>query len=273
MIKTIASIMGVVCALTPATAGLRCFQATEEQPRYGASFGGGSIQFTEQRKVYYSSDKVVEYENPYGAPVYVPSRPNSCVLEAAGNAIVYYDRLYDELVPNYAGVYNIFGDFRYGKQNAGIDAMFDELYVLTGSDSEGTTIDGFKSGVTSYVNNKGRSVTITKSTGSFYNMNYDYLKSQLEQEKMAIVFLSQSNVVPLDGILMYDGYDVVQQAVYDGHHAMLIYGFYEIYYYNTDGNLSQRDTYLYAVDGYGDQSFLSINYYTVVDDLYIVNIQ
>lgn len=274
MLKSIASIIGVAVALSPSAIGFKTVNGTDNSPRYGSSFQGGAIQYREDRTIYYSSDKTIEYENPYGVSSFIPSMPNSCVIEAAGNAIVYYDRLYNELVPDYQGKYNIRGDYTYGRQNAGVTGMFKELSAAMGSDSEGTTIKGFINGVKSYVGSKDRTATLTQATGSYFNINYDYLKSQLKQEKVAVVFLSGCAIVDMrTGITACDGYDVVHNTIMSGHHSMLIYGYKDIYYYDGKGNITERDTYLYVEDAYGGHSYLTVDNYSVIDDIYILDIK
>ncbi len=272
MIKSVISIIGVACALTPCAAG---FSLKTDSPdaRYGANFQGGTLQYREDRTVYYSTDNVVDYENPYGVSEFIPSLPNSCVVESAGNAIVYYDRLYDELVPDYRFKYNSRGEFSYGRQNEGVDNMYKDLSAKMGYNKDGVTIDGFKSGIKSYVSSKGRTATLTKATGSYHNINYDYLVRQLEQEKVAVVFLNGCAVVHIDlGISRQEGYDVIHNVVMSGHHSMLVYGYKDIYYYDASGKLIDRNTYLYAEDGYGDFSYLVVDRYTTVDDIYILDI-
>lgn len=274
MLKLIVSIIGAAIALSPSAIGFKAVNGTDNSPRYGSSFQGGTIQYREDRTIYYSTDKTIEYENPYGVSSFVPSMPNSCVIEAAGNAIVYYDRLYNELVPDYQGKYNIRGDYTYGKQNDGVNRMFQELSTAMGSDSEGTTVNGFVGGVKSYVSGKGRTATLTKATGSYFNISYDYLKNQLEQEKVAVVFLNGCAIVDIrTGIQSNDGYDVVSNTVMSGHHSMLIYGYKDIYYYDSKGNITERDTYLYAEDAYGGHSYLTVDNYSVIDDIYILDIK
>ena len=247
-----------------------------ENSRYALdSVQGGNLLGTQYREIYYStkSDKDDMYVNPYKAPAFIPSRSNACAVHSGGNAIVYYDRIFDELIPDYTHKY-VWGGFTYGTQNDAVDNMFWTLYDMMGTDSRGTTVEGFKSGMQQYVSSRGHSINITKSTGNYYGVNLDYLKRQLEQEKLAVVFLDTFSIVTFGGIEPYEGYDRIIHSTYNGQHVMLVYGYRDIYYYNANGSLKQRDTYLYVATGYSTAAlaYLDITHYCTVDDVYILEI-
>ena len=247
-----------------------------EESRYSLDFvQGGNYLGTQYRDVYYStkSDKDDMYVNPYKAPAFVPSRANACAVHSGGNAIVYYDRIYDELIPGYKHKY-VWGGFTYGTQNDAVDNMFATLYDMMGTDSRGTSIEGFKSGMRQYVSLRGRSINITQATGNYYGVNLDYLKTQLEAEKVAAVFLDTFSIVTFEGLSPKDGYDHITHYVYNGHHVMLVYGYRDIYYYNANGSLKQRDTYLYVSTGYTSSALglLDITHFCNVDDVYILEV-
>ena len=247
-----------------------------EESRYSLDFvQGGNYLGTHHREVYYStkSDKEDMYVNPYKAPSFISSKPNACAVEAGGNAIVYYDRIFDELIPEYKHKY-VWGGFTYGTQNDAVDNMFVTLYDMMGTDSRGTSIEGFKNGMQKYVSSRGRSINITQATGNYYGVNLDYLKTQLEAEKVAAVFLDTFSVVTFGGIEPYDGYDRIIHYAYTGQHVMLVYGYRDIYYYNANGNLKQRDTYLYVSTGYSSAALalLDITHFCNVDDVYILEV-
>ena len=250
-------------------------QATvNSETRYALDYvQGGNLVSVEYRNVYYADSTNETYINPYEAPTFISSRANACAVEAGGNAIAYYDRLYDDLIPGYKHNY-VWGKFTYGTQNDAVDNMFWSLYDLMGTNNSGTTVSGFKNGINSYVTGKGHASNIVDATGNYCNTDLNFLKSQLEQEKMAVIFIDTFSITPLAGIQNNDGYDVITHYVYSGCHAMLVYGYKDIFYYNDSGTLISRDTYLYAATGYAGTSLglLNINNYCMVDDVYIVSI-
>lgn len=234
---------------------------------------GGTLLNVQYRTVEYAHKEVDTYSNPYKAPTFIPSLPNACAVEAGGNAIVYYDRLYNELIPNYTHNY-IWGVFTYGSQNSAVTNMFTSLHSLMGTTQSGTTISGFKSGLSSYVTGKNRTAQIISATGSYYNINFNYLKAQLELEKMAVIFVDTYSITPFAGIQVYDGYDEITHNVYTGCHTMLVYGYYDINYYDANWDLVSRDTYLYVATGFAGAKLglINIRDFCTVDDAYVINI-
>lgn len=249
------------------------FAAQAEENRYALDFKGGSMVEQTERNVYYSERTINQYENPYEAPTYSSTKPNACAVDVGGNALVYYDIKYDDLVPDYKHKY-VWGGFHYGQQNEGVNNMYAELYDLMGTDSRGTSVQGFKDGLQQYTKSKGHTMQITPATGNFHNINMDFLKAQLEQEKMAAIFLDGFSITAFGGLQPKDGYDVAIHYIYDGLHVMLVYGYIELSYYDASHNLIQKDTYLYASTGYISVTlaWVNIDRYCTVDDIYILEV-
>lgn len=255
---------------------VRAHAQEEGQARYAMDYEGGNRLDTAYRTVEYSSRVVDSYANPRKAPEWGASgKANSCVVDAGGNGIIYYDVFFDDLIPDYKHTY-VWGVFTYGTCNDAVDAMFDSLYDLMGTTSAGTTVDGFKSGMTSYVSGRGHNAILTKATGSYHNLNLDYLKAQLDQDRMAVMFLSDFAIVSFSQLQNYEEekYDQIAYYRYSGHHAVLVYGYHDIYYYDDNNNLIGQDTYLFASTGYTlvELSFIYVNDYGNIDDIYILNI-
>ena len=270
MIKVISIIMGLVCASCTSLA----FVPAKAETLYGTDFQGGSFYTKEERKIYYSECIVDGYENPYRAPTFGAGKVNGCAVDAGGNAFIYYDRLYDDLVPDYEHKY-VFGKFNYGTHNDGITNMFNDLYVRMNTVEQGTSVDGFLKGMRSYAASRGHSITLEKVTGSYHNTNYTYIQEQLKQEKVAVIFMSGFSISSELGPDIYDGYDKFSENIYSGHHVMLVYGYEDFYYYDSKGNLIERDTYFYASTGYvgNKRALLNIGLYGNVDDMYIIDIK
>lgn len=278
MIKTAIAICSAVFALSPSLALVRPISAQEEIPtecetRYSADFQGGIYQGNIMRTVNYSSRNIDYYESPYKAPRFISDFSNACTVNAGGVAIVYNDRVYGNLIPNYAPRY-IGSRFSYGTQSSYVNDMFSSLYTLMGTTAEGTTVDGFKSGMTAYVNQKGYSISLPQSTGSYFNVNYEYLKSQLRQDKVAVMFVHGFSTVSTGDIKSYGSYDTIDHKLYNGYHTVMVYGYRDYYYYDSNGNLMQTDSYLCVQNCYENTAleYFSMNYYCDIDDIYIVDI-
>ncbi len=270
-------LLGMLLVMVTASASVLAmgfgFAAADAIPRYAMDYQGGISAGTTTRTVNFDEVDDDYYENPYEAPVFKNSYVGACAVDSGGNALVYYDRIYDDLVPDYKHNY-VWGKFTYGTQNAGINNMFASLYQLMDTNDQGTTIPGFKSGLAAYVSGRGRTLTLTGSTGSHYGVNIDYLKQQLKQEKMAVVFLNNFAIVPSIAFERTDNADNITYSLYNGYHTVLVYGYRDIYYYDAAGNVIERDTYLLASTGFvgATLAYIYMDDYGTIDDAYIVNI-
>ena len=275
MKKAISVILSAMCAAVVCLAfGFALVAAQADEARYGTDFQGGHYLGVETRTVNYAYYTVDYYVNPYSVSNFVSGKVNTCAVSAGGNILTYYDRLYPELIPNYQPEY-LWGIFYYGSQNGGVNTMLDELYTRMGTDDDGTTVSGFKAGMTSYVKNNGRTVSFEKVTGSYHNVDIDKIKSALKQEKIAAIFMSDYTVTDENFLKLYDTYSQINYNKFSGNHVMVVYGYYDIFYYNSNGSLVGRDTFFHV--GTGDKVVLerglvNICSYTQVTDMYIVNI-
>lgn len=264
----------VSVACVPLGAGVAA-SASEPDTRYSLDVvKGGTAIGTVREDIYYANSVPDRYENPYGVSAFYSSKSNACAVDAGGNAIVYFDRLYDELIDGYR-YKTVWGKFTYGSQNDAVDNMFNELYNLMGTTSGGTTVSGFKNGMNSYISGRGRTLQMTKATGSYYNTNLEYLKSELQQEKLAVIFFDTFSLSSRGGpSIEEEGHDNIWYARYTGCHVMIAYGYLDLNYYDSNNNLIRRDTYLYCFTGAigMDIATVCINKHCTVDDIYILNI-
>lgn len=274
--KTALTICGVLCALTPTLACIQPPNAEQEptvEARYSSDFQGGEFDYIQYRQVYYSDRVMENYENPYKVPRYISGLASACTVNAGGVAITYNDRLYDNLIPNYAPKQTSIR-FTYGTQSQPINDMFSSLYTLMGTNSLGTTISGFNKGMTSYVNQRGYDITLPKATGNYHNLNWEYLKEQLHQEKVAVVFVHDFSLVSPSEIQTNGEYYSIMHKLYTGYHTMTVYGYLEYYYYDSNGKETQKDTYLWVQNCYEtvNLELLSVSNYCTIDDAYIIDI-
>ncbi len=272
MKRALCWLFGVIClAVVPLGAVTARAAEWESAPaRYSAEYRSDIEVGTETKTVYYDTKKIDEYVNTYETPTFTCALDGSCVVEAGGNVIAYYDRLYDELIPGYRHQM-IWGQFSYGSQNQAINDMFTELSGLMDW-HVGVTVDGFQEGMDAYVSGKGRTFECEKATGAMYNTNLYYLKEKLREDKLAVVFCSDFALTPLGGIQKGDGYETISYLLYKAYHAMVVYGYYDVNYY-LDGNFVGQDTYLYCGTGFTDKkALMNIDDYSTIEDIYIVNI-
>lgn len=244
-----------------------------DDERYAAVYGG-IIDRTEVDTVYYTRRDITDaYINPDELPAYLATEiANSCAVTAGGVIIGHYDLTYEELIPDHSSVY-FMGYYTYTAQDEAVDAMFQELYTRMGSTSAGTTVAGYKNGMASYVQSKGRTIAIT----NIYNnsaLNMSAYMTALQAGKLVTVFMSGLSIVYEASIRTRDGYDEITNTIINGNHAVAAYGYRNIRYYDSSDNLVQEDNYLYVHTGFSAGTFgmIRLNRYTNVDDGYVINI-
>lgn len=249
--------------------------AKAEEARYALDYvqGGSKTGVITRTIEYASADKSDYYQTTYKSPSFKSNLTSACAVDVGGNILVYYDRIYPDLVPDYSYVL-VFGKFSYGMQNEGVDNMFASLYTLMGTNEYGTTVQGFKDGMVAYASGKGRSISFSDASGSHYNVNIEALKEHLRQDKLAVIFLDTFSITTSGGFSQTEGKDTILYDLYNGCHTMLVYGYRDYYYYDAAGNLIDRDTYLMVFTGFvaADLAYIYIDDYCTIDEVFTVNL-
>ena len=96
----------------------------------------------------------------------------------------------------------------------------------------------------------------------------------MKAEKPAVIFLDTYSVTSFGDVVENVGHDIIEHTTFSGAHAMMVYGFKDIYYYDEDARLEQRDTFLYVSSGLDSTSLalLDITRLCTVDDIYITEV-
>ena len=234
---------------------------------------GGEIHETITERINYAyRDDSRYYANPYRLPAYFASGlNNSCAITAGGAVIGYFDRLYEELIPNHTGII-FMGKYVYGEQDEAVDAMHRELYTRMGTEAGGTSVDGYVNGMKSYVSCKNRTASVTKAYGSSLDMSASI--DALESGKLLTLFLNGFAIVSFGGLEEYDGYDEVMNITVRGRHTVTAYGYKIIKYYDSANRLIQEDSYLYVHTGFTSAGlgYIRLTKYAIIEDAYIINI-
>lgn len=269
-------VIGIVCASVVATVfAPRALRSATQVPLYaadGISPQSGVIQRYDYEKVYYDHSNSTAYYNPYRVPPYYASGlSNACAITAGGAVIGYYDRLYEELIPNHTGI-TFMGKFAYGNQDDAVDAMHQELYTRMGTTDGGTTIPGFVDGLGSYVQSKGRNATITKAFES--SLDLAACMTAVDEGKLVTVFVDGFSLLGMGGPTARDGYDEINSTIVVGRHTVTVFGYMLLEYYDAAGSLLQEDQYLYCHSGFASAGLgmIRLSKYTVVEDAYIIDI-
>lgn len=193
----------------------------------------------------------------------------SCGAIAGANAIAFYDRYDENLIPNHVSGQMVFNAFSYNIGDKYTNALITQLYEYMAGDGVGMTEQQFKNGFTRYCKEKGKSVSFTScmSSGSF---DYSKLQTNMKANQPILFFLSTYNVMTL-----YTGsdHDTYSYRVSTTPHIMVGHG-YKSYSYATSEGAKHYD--LVSVSsglvGRGGSDFFDINYQTKIDDALAVNI-
>ena len=204
---------------------------------------------------------------------------NACATMAGTNILVFYDRWLTNLVPNYTpGMMNTGTDgvsyYAYFPNNntAPISTLMTTLYQLMGTTAEnGTTANQFRSGMQSYVNGQGYSISYESCYQNSTMVNLTKIRQAVENNKVALIMCSTYNFV----YGVYENANGIAVNKVDGNrgHMMFVYGYCVYNYYNNGVNF-KTDTFLYVSSGYqaGYQGYILLNDHLTIEEAYVVTI-
>lgn len=151
---------------------------------------------------------------------------NACANVAGANLIGYYDRYYENLIPNcVTGLKrgNNYNYFSMSTISTQISDLIHELYVRMGTNAPnlGTTQEGYKNGITSYVQSKNYNVEFASVMNSD-NLNFNKVQQAINNGDPISLYLSGYNIVAIND----NGINVeLKKYLYTGNHIMIVYGY------------------------------------------------
>ena len=207
----------------------------------------GGSGFTEQSEtINYSRKETATYSIKGEVPDYDQIKDSSCANVAGTILIGYYDRLCEELVPDYKTYVKIGSSIMYRSASFEIQAVMEELHTLMETDvnTGGTTYNGFQKGMKSYVNSHGYSYA-TEDLGS---LDFNKYKSAVENNKPVAVFLSNYSYA-------VSWKDSGTSEVINSHYSTVAHvvvgcGYKVDTYYNANGQVIATRTYLKVASGW-----------------------
>lgn len=253
-----------IFAMQPSLATYAANEQTTDEIYYGDALYSSvdSLSSTETEIISYATKSYTIYTINKTYPEYYNTNTglsNTCANVAGSNVIGFYDRYYDELIPNCTVGFETARYYMYqympsiGNQ---IQGVINDLYVRMGTNNPvaGTTQTQYKAGLTSYVNSKNRSTSYSSvMTGSSFDLNKAI--TQFEAGNPITLFLSGYNFTKLN-----DNGSVVSlnKIIYEGNHIAVAYGYQKVEYYNSNGGLIKSKTYLYVATGFSDNGMVYI---------------
>ena len=206
-----------------------------------------------------------------------PEIKNACAPLAAMNIVAYYDRWYNNLVPNYdVGVLYSNGKYFYypDMHKQATCNVISSLYSLmkTG-ESGGTTAANFKNGLNEYVNKAGYNLTTTSFYKNEKTVNINALDEALTKNKIGLIMCTTYNFVTSIISDSNTNTDHIVKSNSDAGHMMMVYGYRTIEYYKNNINF-QTDTFLLVSSSYssGETGYIRMNDFVRIDEALIITI-
>lgn len=247
-----------------------------------------AVEVLEQNAILYKNsglatpeyvDVVVEYQGEPDEDFYKMSYQTpqfhgtglagSCAAVAGGNLIGYFDRYYEDLIPNHTAGELISGYYLYNFADDYVYEAIDTLYADMNGNGNGISEADFKNGLQVYCSRKGLSCDFT-SLKSWGSLNYSAVKSSMKAGKPVALLLNTYNTC---NIRFGTQKDYLFYSNYSGNHVMVGFGYRDTTYTLTNGSKSNY-RFIYVATGFGDPSeaYFNIDYNTNIVSAYGVNI-
>lgn len=205
-----------------------------------AAYRGTGEAYYEEERVEYIYRTKNEY-NIISIPACMHGAEASCVAKMCVNLVVYLDKTYPNLIPDYVPGLSFMGSYMFRSDTPETKAVYDQLYKDTGTDENGATVADFKSGFQKYANRQGYKVSYTRLM-SWWNFNYESAKTAVQAGKPLALFMEKYRGVTISEL---EGYDFLEYEITDGNHAAAGFGCLEVNYTLT-GNKTRTDKYVYG---------------------------
>lgn len=192
-----------------------------------------------------------------------------CAAVAGTNLIGFYDRYYEDLIPNHTAGYVSYGYYLYYVADSYVFDSMRELYADMNGSAVGINEANFKNGMQKYCARKNLSCDFTQlvSSGS---LNFNAVKQSISDNKPIALLLSTYNLTIISN---YEGYDRYSYELYSGNHVMAGFGYVEFSYTLSDGS-SRIERFVKVASGNDrhSESYFNVNYSTNIDSAYSVYI-
>lgn len=245
---------------------------------YGFKYygGQGDAEFsTYAQTVYYSTkSKTAEYKIQFELPDYCGSTSiSSCANTAGAVVLAYYDRFYENLIPNYQCYVTMGPAVIYKSLSGEIIDLINVLaeYMLIGEPHAGTTFSEFQYGMETYVEEKGLTYSTTNvmQNGSF---NLDRYKNSVHNNKPVALFMM--DFAMLGSTVVGEGMETIYSGYCAVPHVVVGCGYRTDTYYDANGNVVTNRHYLKvasSIINYGI-GYMNINGVTDIRNAISINI-
>jgi len=202
---------------------------------------------TQAETVNFTRREVEDITTKNNVPLYYqdPTLENSCGATAGAIIIGFYDKYFENLIPNYTTYNPTTG--RYKKSDkVYIPALMQEFYTLMriNVDDLGVGASDCLNGISTYVQNKNHTFSYS-SVKTLNNISESKYLASINANHPVLLFNGSTKIY---NITNFSTNDVIVQSTIDANHVYVGYGYTKIRYYNASGNF-RTDTYLEVACG------------------------
>lgn len=217
------------------------------------TFSDDGIATTETEIFSYTSKQTTIKQINNTFPAYYNNNntlSNACANVAGANIFGYYDRYYENLIPDYTPGMIRGSGYTYYSMTVNMDKkqnLINDLYVRmsTNNPIPGTSQLQYKNGITSYANSKSLNTTFT-SVMSNNSLDMNKVTDAIDRNEPISLYLSGYNFSQL---MDADGNVTITKYILTGNHIVIVYGYRIVNYYNVSNILIKSKTYLYVATG------------------------
>lgn len=199
------------------------------------------------------------------------SLPNGCAAIAGGVLVGYFDKDYENLIPNFSSVAKRGEHLIYKPVTDAAGVVMQDLFERMGVNQilPGATENDFKNGLTSYVVDHGYNIEFRKY-GDPYVIYYEGVSQSLQNGYPLALFFDMKYLIY--DLEIGDTQLKLWTQAYNAPHIAIVHGIKRVSYYNGD-NLIRTDTYLSVSTGFATPTFGHILVETTnIDDILGVKI-
>lgn len=223
--------------------------------------GGNDFVATSEALTYARKETTNEYSIKGNVPNYnVHAEASNCANVAGAEVIGYYDRLCENLVPNYKTYIQMGAMLVYRTSSAEISQVIIKLKDYMNTDA-GTTFNGFHRGMKTYVEEHSYSYR-TEDLGA---LDFDKYKAAVEANKPVALFLS--DYAFYIGAEKKSNGETIKSEYCDVAHVVIGCGYKIDTYYDSNGQILFTRRYLKVASGFDlyGVTYLCLDFKTTID--------
>lgn len=176
----------------------------------------------------------------------VPGLSNACVPIAGANIVQFYDRTFENLVPNFTPGIVFAKYYLYKEKTAEMQSVTRELYndMRTNTTGMGSSVAQFKDGMEKYSKRYGYNVEFNSCMSS-NQLNYDKVKTEINNGKPVAIF---SRSMSIAFFISEEGQDTIDFFNSVNPHSLIAFGYKEVNY-TLHNNTTRQDKYMSVSTG------------------------